>query len=78
MSKYLSGKTAPPLDVLESIAEQLNVKVCQIVARAEGVKVVVPDEDECLRKTRLIIESMDERDRCKVAAIAAIIKGDSA
>lgn len=77
MSKYLSGKTVPPLDVLESIAKQLNVKVCQIVARAEGVKVVVPDEDESLKKTRLIIESMDERDRYKIAAIAEIIKGDT-
>lgn len=77
MSKYLSGQTEPPFKVLESIALQLGIKVCQIVARAEGVKIVVPHEDESSRQTRLFIESLDERDRYKVAAIVEIMRADS-
>lgn len=76
MSKYLSGQTEPPFKVLTVIAEQLGVHVCQIVARAEGVKITTPRETEAERTTRLVIESMDQRDLYKLAAIAQIIKGD--
>lgn len=76
MSKYISGQTEAPMHVLQMIAEQLQVHVCEIIARAEGVRINVPNEDETVKKTRLLLESLDERERYQLLAIAEVLKSD--
>jgi transcriptional regulator with XRE-family HTH domain len=77
MSKYISDKTEPGYATLKQIAEAIGINACQIVARAEGVAIEMKYETTAQSKTRLMLESLDERDLYKVAAIAEIIKADT-
>jgi len=72
--RYESGEITPSLEALVKIAGALDVKVCEIVARAEGVNISVREETDHQRDGRLLMESLDEQTRYKLAAIAAIIK----
>lgn len=72
--RYESGEITPSLDALKKIAEALGVKVCEIIARAEGVVLEIKYETPAQEQTRLVLESLDERDLYKLAAIAEIIR----
>ena len=73
--RYESGEITPSLDALSKIAKALGVKVCEIIAKAEGVSLEMRYETEQQVQTRTILESLDMRDLYKIAAIAEIIKG---
>lgn len=75
--RYESGEITPSLDALQKIAAALGVKVCEIIAKAEGVALELRYETPEQSQTRLVLESLDQRDLYKVAEIAKIIKGDA-
>ena len=74
MSKYISNQTEPGYATLKQIADTIGIKACQIIARAEGVAIEMKYETPAQTETRMAIESLDERDLYKLAAIARIIK----
>lgn len=73
---YEAGGNYPSIPVLVRIANVLGVNVCEIFAKAEGVALEIRSETPVQEQTRLVLESLDERNLYKLAAIAQIIKGD--
>lgn len=74
--RYESGEITPSLDALQKIADAFGTKVCEIIALAEGVTLEIRQESAEQTQARMVLESLDQRDLYKVAAIAAIIKGE--
>nr|MCU0988049.1 hypothetical protein [Xanthomonadales bacterium] len=66
----------PSLDALEKFAAAIGVRLCEIVARAEGVAIVVREETREQAATRHLMESLDAQQRYKLEAIAAILNDD--
>ncbi len=75
--RYESGEITPSLDALGKIATALGTKVCEIIAKAEGVTLEQRHETPAQSQARQILESLDQRDLSKIAAIAEIIKRDT-
>jgi len=76
MSKYISDEQLPPLDKLALIAKNIGVHVCEIIARAEGVKLGIEHENEDQKQARKVMESLDAQERYKMLAIARILISD--
>lgn len=74
--RYESGEITPSLEALIKIASALGTKVCEIIAKAEGVPLEIRNETTAQSQARHVLESLDQRDLYKVAAIAEIIKGE--
>lgn len=68
-----SGAAHPSLHNLERIAAALGVRLCELIARAEGVAIVVASETAEQRASRRLMESLDAQDRYRLDAIAAIL-----
>lgn len=72
---YEAGNSYPSIPVLVRIAEALGMTVCEIFAKAEGVRISLPTEDENTRRVRVLLETLDERSLYKVGEIAKILTG---
>ena len=77
LSKYISDEQQPPLDKLMLIAQTIGVYTCEIIARAEGVKLGIEHEDDAQKNTRKVMESLDAQTRYKLEAIAKILSEDN-
>lgn len=76
VSRCESGEITPSLDALEKFAVAIGVKLCEIVARAEGVAIVIREETREQAATRHLMESLDAQQRYKLEAIAEILRND--
>lgn len=74
---YEAGSNYPSIPVLKRIANVLEVNVCEIIAMAEGVTLEPRQESQEQTQARMVLESLDKRDLYKIAAIAAILKGET-
>lgn len=74
---YEAGGNYPSIPVLERLANVLGVNVCELIAKAEGVALEPRHETPAQSEARQILESLDQGDLEKVAAIAKIIRGDT-
>jgi len=73
ISKYMSGKLLPGLDVLEGLAAVIGCHAYEIVARAEGVTVVPTHHSPDDAKWLELRHAMEPEARYHVEAIATTL-----